>query len=265
MDFHFRFNGTPLQHEEARALLQATKKDEKKSLTIDLEKIIDMKVLDSRKLFDIALKEKTPHLAHVAFQLGATTSTPARKRGRPPGSKNKVTKKVNSSIQDTPDQIIHRLHKSSSYWAAGVAAIILESSETEWITTREIATRLANKLHQKGNLPKDSLLYKGFIKSKGSLIPLDLTTKVDRSRTFHVSPLYLGIREGLIWCHRRGLIEHTTDVSTGARDKKKASNRGVHTSRVFYKIRATKKATEVLDLWADIDKYVESFYKTRKM
>ena len=92
MDFHFRFNGTPLQHEEARALLQATKKDEKKSLTIDLEKIIDMKVLDSRKLFDIALKEKTPHLAHVAFQLGATTSTPARKRRRPPGSKNKVTK-----------------------------------------------------------------------------------------------------------------------------------------------------------------------------
>ena len=260
MNLQFRLKGTPLEKADAKALLAITQKDTKEPFEIDLEKIIDLQVLDSRKLFELAIQSKTPQLAELAFQVGSTTK---RKRGRPPGKTSVSPKKMKSRMNATPEEIVEELHKSSSYWAVGAASIILEAQPNEWLTTREIAIRIANKFSKRNRVPQNSVLFKGFVRDKNQLIPLDFSSKTDRNKTFHVSPIYLGIREGLIWCVKRGLIEQKTDVSVGSRDKTKVTGRGSKVSRVFYKVRATKKATEIVDMWGDLTKYVESFYKTR--
>ena len=261
MNFQFRLKGTPIENAEAKALLAVTQPDTKAPLAIDLEKIIDLRVLDSTTLFELAIKNKTPQLAKLAFEVGSHTVK--RKRGRPPGKTSVSPKKMKSKVNATPEEIIEELHKSASYWAVGAASIILEAQPDEWLTTREIAIRIANRFSKRNRVPQNSILFKGFVKDKNGLIPLDFSSKTERNKTFHVSPIYLGIREGLIWCVKRGLIDQQSEVSIGARDKKKPLTRGSKMSRVFYKIKATKKATEIVEMWGDLPKYVESFYKTR--
>lgn len=259
MNFQFLLQGTPIEKEEAAALLKATKGSDKECFPIDLEKVIDLKVLDGRTLFELAVEKRIPDLASLAFKI----SNPTPKKSSVDNSRKikrgyKTQKPV--KVLEAED-IIETLNKSSSYWAVGAAALLMETSEHEWTTMRELAVRLVNELDKQKAIPKDSVVFKGFIRTREGLEPVDNSKDVERKDTFHVSPLYIGLRQGLIWCVQNNLIEQKSLVSVSPTNEN--SNKGTM-SRIFYRIRATENATAVVSLWADLPNYIETFYRSRR-
>lgn len=258
MNFQFLLQGAPLDQKEAVALMTASQKKGESCFSIDLEKVIDVKVLDTKKLFDLAIEQKFPELASLAVRLTVAQKGQLRKAEKSDKKMVKRPRQPKQTSDSTPETIIERLHNSSSYWAVGAASILLETGKQEWITMREIALNVARELDKSRKMPKNSVIYKGFTRENGVLVPLDLNTFNERKTTFHVSPIYIGLREGLVWCVKQGLVEQKKSISTSAPN----TNQNMM-SRVYYRLKATDKAREVRDLWGDLSTYIESFYKIR--
>lgn len=250
--------GAPLAQKEAAALMTAAQKEGDSPFSIDLEKVIDVKVLDAKKLFDLAVEQKFPELFSLAVRVSLAQNGPLPKDEKNDQKLIKKRRQPKQTSDPTPEDLIERLHRSSSYWAVGAASILLETGKQEWATMREIALNVARELDKSRKIPKNSVLYKGFTRENGVLIPLDLNNFNERKTTFHVSPIYIGLREGLVWCVKQGLIEQKRLVSTSAPNVKNSMM-----SRVYYRLKATEKAREVRDLWGDLSTYIESFYKIR--
>lgn len=258
MNFQFLLQGTPIEKEEAAALLKATKGSDEECFPIDLEKVIDLKVLDGRTLFELAVEKRIPDLASLAFKI-ANPSSKAHSKSAP-RKINRGQKKQTAVRALSAEDVIESLNKSSSYWAVGAAALLMETNEDEWTTMREVAVRLVNELDKQKSVPKNSILFKGFTRTSNGLEPIDNSKDVERKDTFHVSPLYIGLRQGLIWCVQKNLIEQKSLISVSPTTEN--SNKGTM-SRIFYRIRATEAATDVVSLWADLPNYVETFYRSR--
>lgn len=258
MNFQFLLQGAPLDQKEAAALMTAAQKKGDSCFSIDLEKVIDVKVLDTKKLFDLAIEQKFPELASLAVRVSVAQNGPFWKAEKNDKKMIKKHRQHKQTSDSTPEDIIESLHKSSSYWAVGAASILLETGKQDWITMREIALNVARDLDKSRKMPKNSILYKGFTRENGVLVPLDLNNFNERKTTFHVSPIYIGLREGLVWCVKHGLIEQKRSVATSAANINKSMM-----SRVYYRLKATDKAKEVRDLWGDLSTYIESFYKVR--
>jgi len=259
MNFQFLLQGTPIEKEEAAALFKATQSAKTDYYPIDLEKVIDLKVIDSKKLFDLAVEKKIPDLASLAFKVSlATNSNASKPRVRNPNRIARRTARVRGS---SSEEIIELLNQTSSYWATGAASILLETSSTEWCTLREIAINIVNMLDRQTRMPKNSVLYRGFTQTDEGWEPLDFSYGVERKNTFHVSPVYIGLREGLLWCVKNGLVEQKSLMSVTPTNE---SNKGTM-SRIFYKIKATENANSIVGLWADLPNYIESFYRARRM
>jgi len=259
MNFQFLLQGTPIEKEEAAALFKATQSAKTDYYPIDLEKVIDLKVIDSKKLFDLAVEKKIPDLASLAFKVSlATNSNASKPRVRNPNRIARRTARVRGS---SSEEIIELLNQTSSYWATGAASILLETSSTEWCTLREIAINIVNMLDRQTRMPKNSVLYRGFTQTDEGWEPLDFSYGVERKNTFHVSPVYGGLREGLLWCVKNGLVEQKSLMSVTPTNE---SNKGTM-SRIFYKIKATENANSIVGLWADLPNYIESFYRARRM
>jgi len=260
MNFQFLLQGAPLAEKEVAALMTATQKKGDSPFSIDLEKVLDVKVLDAKKLFDLAVEQKVPELFSLAVRVSLAQNGPVYKEEKNDKKMIKKHRQPKQTSDSTPEEIIERLHRSSSYWAVGAASILLETGKQEWTTMREIALNVARELDKSRKMPKNSVLYKGFTRENGVLVPLDLNSFNDRKTTFHVSPIYIGLREGLVWCVKQGLIEQKRSVAT--------SEVNIHKnmmSRVYYRLKSTDKAREVRDLWGDLSTYIESFYKIRLM
>jgi hypothetical protein len=263
MNFQFLLQGTPIKEAEAAALLEATKGSTGEMYPIDLEKVIDMKVIDSKKLFALAIEKQIPDLASLAVRVSVAQSEKSvapKAHGRMSRLKSRSPKKMAYMPDERPESIIESLHQSSSYWAVGAATILLETGNKEWSTLREIAVNTVRTLDLSTKMPKNSVMYKGFSLQNGEWVPVDSNKGVKRKDTFHVCPMYIGLREGLIWCVKKGLVEQKSMLSVSPENEN--SNRGTM-SRIFYKIRATEKADKVVSMWGDLPNYIESFYRIR--
>lgn len=258
MNFQFLLQGTPIEKEEAAALFKATRSSKDDCYPIDLEKVIDMKVIDSKKLFELAVEKKIPDLASLAFKVSlasnGSNSAPRRR------SANRNARRMSKVRSSAPEEIIDLLNRTSSYWATGAASILLETSSTEWCTLREIAVSIVNTLDKQARIPRNSVLFRGFIQTENGWEPQDISDGVQRKDTYPVSPVYIGLREGLIWCVKNNLVEQKSLMSVSPTQE---GNKGTM-SRIFYKIKATESANEVVALWADLPNYIESFYRARR-
>jgi len=262
MNFDFHLKGVPIKASEATALLSATGMDPIQGLRIDLEKILDMRKINSKMLFDLSVSEGNQELASLAWRIsmGRTEKFEAapQRRAAPRQMRTPYTEQTFSL-----EQIIDKINRSDAYWAAGASLIISRTSLTDWTTLRRIATEFINECWDNRSLPNKSAAYRGFmLADDGSLRPRDLTKGVVRKETFHVSPLYIGLREGLIFCQKQNLIEMKSAVSIGS-ENPNTSPRAKDMRRVFYKIRASEKGAALADLWSDCDVFAKMLFEKR--
>jgi hypothetical protein len=253
MTFQFLLNGTPLEQGEAATLIK-TVRNSRSTPTIELSEVFDISKLDSKALFEIAVTMGSQELASLAWKISVGKPAKKMKAGRPATQK---------TVWEGPEALIEELHKSQSYWAVGAAMILDYFSEfNDWNTLRKIAIFYVNDIDASNNkVPHDSILYKGFTWSEelGNFEPVVLRAGVDRKDTFHVSPMYLSLREGMNWCMKNGLVEQKSQMSYGSLD----GASGNTMQRVYYN-RLTKRGQDVSLLWADSNEYILNFFASRR-
>ena len=258
MTFQFLFNGTPLEANEAAVLVKSVNSGRTKP-TIELSDVFDMSSIDSKALFDLAVDKGSHELASLAWKISVAKPTRkphAVRRGRPTAE---------PTVWEGPEALIEELHKSQSYWSIGAAMLMNYFGDSEeWSTLRKIGIHFVNTLDKSKNMPDTSVLFKGFVwnDEKSEFEPLDYRAGVDRKQTFHVSPMYLALREGLGWCVRHGLVEQKSQISYGSKDQDQDS---ATMRRVYYSVRLTKRGHDVIKLWADSRAYIESYFMKRRM
>lgn len=254
MTFQFLLNGTPLEQGEAATLIK-TVRNSRSTPTIELSEVFDISKLDSKALFEIAVTMGSQELASLAWKISVGKPAKKMKAGRPATQK---------TVWEGPEALIEELHKSQSYWAVGAAMILNYFSEfNDWNTLRKIAIFYVNDIDALNNkVPHDSILYKGFTWSEelGMFDPVVLRAGVDRKDTFHVSPMYLSLREGMNWCMKNGLVEQKSQMSYGSLD----GASGNTMQRVYYNLRLTKRGQDVSLLWADSNEYILNFFASRR-
>jgi hypothetical protein len=254
MTFQFLLNGTPLEQGEAATLIK-TVRNSRSTPTIELSEVFDISKLDSKALFEIAVTMGSQELASLAWKISVGKPVKKMKAGRPATQK---------TVWEGPEALIEELHKSQSYWAVGAAMILDYFSEfNDWNTLRKIAIFYVNDIDASNNkVPHDSILYKGFTWSEelGNFDPVVLRAGVDRKDTFHVSPMYLSLREGMNWCMKNGLVEQKSQMSYGSLD----GASGNTMQRVYYNLRLTKRGQDVSLLWADSNEYILNFFASRR-
>lgn len=258
MNFQFQLNGTPIAQDEAIALLSAVSGE--KEVKLDLASLIDLRRINSKSLFEMAVQNEQPELANLAWKISVAKTfkrEPKEKKGSSIEGILKQPKEVLSV-----EQVIEKLNQTQAYWAAG-AALLLSSIGTEGTTTlRQIAIDFADWCYSKDLVPDTSVLFRGFELRRGRMEPVDFVSGVDRRKTFHVAPLYIGLREGLLFCQHNQLVEVKNSVSTN-NPNAGGSGKASHLSRVFYKVKGTEKGVKVQQLWADAEDYVVQFFRNR--
>ena len=266
MPFQFLLGNTPIKQTEAAALLAATGEYGQGPIEIELTDIFDLRKLDSQRLFELSVKEQNQDLASLAWKISIQKSAEGKDafgKKRPASvTRNGAHKKVLKE-NATVEELIEKLNSHSSYWSAG-AALLLKSCAGDWVTLREAATDYVNTLWRNTSVRETCVAFKGFERNAqiGAWEPRDSTVEVDRRNTFHVSPVYIGLREGLIWCRNHGLVEQEKGISVGSlRDD--AHAKAEHMQRMFYKARATVQGRDVLEAWGDIDDYIDRVFAGR--
>ena len=260
MDIQFSLHGSPLLYSEAEALIQTSTKI-KKPLNIDITDYVSVDELNSSKLFDLAVKTKNQELASLAFKISVSRDKTVKKQE----PKNTIVniipyKEKTKSIED----IIDDINMSSSYPMIGAAMIMKMLSTKEESTLRETAIFFANLMWNDSTVAKNSKFFKGFEYKEGALVPLLLRDGVERKHTFHVAPIYLGLREGLAYCVEKDLVRSRRRLSTGSPYRETAPN-AEQMQRVYYSFKATEKGKNLYETWADIDNYIRiNFHNQRQ-
>lgn len=262
MNFQFRLGGVPLETSEAAALLNMSN-GSSKAPVIDLETLIGHDALDAGKLFEMAVSKQDQSLASLAWKISIQQQNKTTTK-KPETPKLKVVRTAHSDLEDL-EEIIEYLNNSSSYSAMGVAMLLRAASRKEWITLRATAIQFANQMWSssltKKGFAMNSKMFRGFEFTNGSLSPVDLSSGVERRNTFHVSPMYIALREGLIYCKQQNLVEQEKCVSVGAPYATKKSPQADSTRRIYYRIKASERGKELTSMWADLDRYIEKTFE----
>jgi hypothetical protein len=260
MTIQFLLQDLPLDRNEVLALMEPHAGSKAKPIKVDLSEFILGSFTDSQKLFEMAVKNNNKGLVDIAWKIAMDAhKDPTAVIARPKKvlSKGKNLEKINPSVKI--EDLIEKLNSHQSNWATGAAMLLQSTSKGEWKTLKEIACDFVNK----NSFSPTSLNYKGFELNRynGMYEPVELRPTIERKLTFHVSPLYIGLREGLIWCRTHGLVQQKNGISYGSTTSTGSSFNKMQ--RVFYKVKATDRGEQLVKLWADINDYVMNFCMAR--
>lgn len=259
MNIQFSLAGTQIETNEALALLAASNQDSTKSNpVIELDKIIDLHDLDANVLFQTAVTTGNQELASLAWKISVHKQQSSTKPKETPNLTLVSYKRQAESLE----AIIEYLNSTSSYCSTGVAMVLKMASEKEWTTLRETAIHFANTMWTKHPETRVSKFFRGFELINGELAPIDYNGKIDRKKTFHVSPMYIALREGLLYCTRNNLVEQKRMLSVGAPYTKNPTASIQSTRRIYYKFKATERGMNLTEMWADMDRYINKKFTT---
>jgi hypothetical protein len=118
----------------------------------------------------------------------------------------------------------------------------------------------ANDLMKNGSNVSCNFL-RGFELRNGELSPIDISSGMERKRTFHVSPMYLALREGLVYCTKHNLLQYKRMLSVGATHSGVTSPQIDNTRRIYYKISATERGKQLVEMWGDLDRYIAKSFE----
>jgi hypothetical protein len=262
MSFQFLLESTPIKQAEAVALLAATGEYGEGPIAIELSKVFDLRRIDSKKLFELSIEKGNPELASLAWKISVQKPDKAIGKIAAP-VRNGAHLKISSP--DTPDHLIEVLNSYSGYWSAGAALLLSKSADDEWTTLKEIATSYVNSLWRETEASETCVAFRGFWRNERSdvWVPADTKPGAERKNSFHVSPVYIGLREGMLWCRNHGLIEQEKGISVGSL-RENVAPKAEHMQRMFYQVRATDKGKEMVKAWGDVDDYVDGIFMRSK-
>lgn len=255
MHFQFSFHGLSLNTEEAETLLCASS-PRPEPYNIDLGKAIDLKISAPAELFKQSIADKNPHLAALAAKLAIhAEQKPEVKKIK----KSTLAAPIKAAV--LPDDFIYSLVSKPSYKSVGTALVLLRGDATNFKSLREIAIAFVNEMYADKKVPKNSVLFRGFVldKQTNKLIPQDYTAGVSRNESFHVCPLYISLREGLITCKAKSLIETRAEFSTGSH-KELASEKSKHLQRKFFLYSLLPAGINIRSTWHDMDEFVVNYF-----
>lgn len=257
MNIQFSVGGTLLEANEALALLNLAAGHEKGRPTIELDRLIDLKTLDATSLFQTAVSTGNQELASLAWKISVNKK--AQPFSKDTVSSPKLTL-VKPAKEKNLESIIETLNNSNSYYAMGAAMLLRQASQKEWTTIRETAIDFINDMWLSSPNTRNCKFYRGFSLSEGKLTPIDLNSGIERKHTFHVSPMYIALREGLVYCTEQNLVEIKRTLSVGATRSKTDTPKTSHMRRVYYRFKLTERGVELMDMWADIDRYINKTF-----
>lgn len=264
MNLQFHYRGTVLDKTEAAALIEAARGNA--PIDIDLGKLIDNRKLTSKNLFDLAVKHAKPELAALAWKVSINKES--NKQSDILLDKINIVKtseiKASAAVL-AEDVLIHKIASSQSYWSAGAALILCTGSAKSWSTLRQISVDFVNHCFDFNLVPENSTLFKGFERSRqNTFVPINAGKDTTRKDTYHLSPLYIGLRDGLVFCQKQGLTETKSSITTGLSTGEPGRNveRG-SLSRIFYEVKLTEKGEALKNNWSDIEDYPVSIFRNR--
>jgi len=245
--FTYTLKGNALTKDEAVALVEASSTT---PIKIELSSVLNLRKVDSAKLFKLSVEKKSPELASLAWKISVNDAPKATKLTK--SGAEVVT------VRKAPDKLLEDLHRVNGLWGAGAAMILSSCSNGQWWTLRQVATYWANNLE----VNPRSVLYQGFEIMNGSWEPKELRSGVDRRDTFHVAPMYICLRDALGWLMQNDLVERTKNVSRGSSNAN-ASASVQAMSRVFYAVKLTERGQELIELWGDSDQFIKNAFESR--
>ena len=245
--FTYTLKGKDLTKDEAVALAEATSAS---PIKIELASVLNLRKVDSAKLFKLSVERKSPELANLAWKISLSDASEAPIA--------KVKKLEVMAVQRPVDQLLEDLHRSNGLWAVGTAMILSSTSNGSWWTLRQIASYWVNNLEVS---PK-SVLFQGFELVNGVWEPRDYRVGVSRRETFHVSPMYICLRDALQWLMKNDLVERRSNISRGSRDENQAP-RVQAMLRPFYSVQLNERGKEMMELWGDADQFILNSFKSR--
>lgn len=248
--FTYTLKGNDLTKDEAVALIEATSNS---PIKIELASILNLRRVDSAKLFKLSVEKQMPALASLAWKISVQNRT------EEPAAKKAATKKATDteivSVSKSIDNLIEELHRSTALWATGAVMILSSCENDAWWTLRQIATHWVNEL----NVSSRSILFQGFEFSDGVWEPKEFRAGVNRRETFHVSPVYIALREAQQWLLKNDLIEREQHISRGGHGAEQSPQVSAM-SRPYYTVRITDRGRDLNELWGDTEKFlIDSF------
>jgi len=250
MNFQFCLAGTPIEPHEAVALLEVAGHKGHSAPVIEISTLIDTRNLNASKLFELAVSKQNQDLASLAWKISLQQKQPS-------SFTTPKLKVVSSAKEPALEEIIEQLNRTNSYCALGTAMLLKAASSDEWVTLRETATQFACEIVNRKLGFATSKFLRGFDMVDGKPNPIDLSSGIERKYTFHVSPMYIALREGLVYCKKHGLVEQKKMLSMGAPYSKNSSPQIESTRRIYYKIKTSDRGRQLVEMWADMDRYIE--------
>ena len=128
------------------------------------------------------------------------------------------------------------------------------------ITLKDIAIIQVNRAWNKG-VSEESSIFKGFKDDGKSIMPV--VAKAQKGLvTYHGSPIYNSLRDGLKYLVKNGMALAVAKTSWGSNDKELTGSQTL-LRRTVYEVSLTEKGKELVQLWGDISKFVLSYWENR--
>jgi len=245
--FTYTLKGKDLTKDEAVALAEATSTS---PIKIDLATVLNLRKVDSAKLFKLSVERKSPELANLAWKISVGDAQEA------PILTSKKLEVL--AVRRPVDQLLDALHGSGGLWAVGAAMILSATSNGSWWTLRQVASYWVNNLE----VGPKSVLFQGFELVNGVWEPKDYRAGVSRRETFHVSPVYIALRDALQWLMKNDLVERRSNISRGSRDENQTTQVKAML-RPFYSMQLNERGKEMIEMWGDADQFILNSFKTR--
>jgi len=260
MNVQFNLNGISLKQSEAETLLATAGAP---SIQLDISKYLSKGQVSVKKLFDLSIEKQRPELAALAAKLAI--QAPAHQQQQPEPKKRQRRKGIRRlhevEASDAPAiECLEYLLTHKKLGSIGAAMIIETVGVGRPTTLRDIAVMQVNKAWNKG-ITEHSTIFRGFEDDGKSFIPI--VTRAEKGGiTFHASPLYNSLRDGLKYLVKNGLAEATAKTTWGSDDKELTENEK-QLCRTVYEVKLSNKGKELHEIWGDAEKFIYSYWEER--
>lgn len=256
MNVQFNLNGITLKQSEAETILSTS---EAPIIDVDISKYLSKGSFSTKKLFDLSIEKERPELAALAAKLAIQSPKPhqpKRKEFQKGIRKLHEVTASDSSAIECLDYLLTNQKLSS----IGAAMILETVGNGTPITLKNIAIIQVNRAWNKG-VSEESSIFKGFQDNGESLLPI--VAKAQKGLvTYHGSPIYNSLRDGLKYLVKNGMALAIAKTSWGSSDKELTGSQTL-LRRTVYEVSLTDKGKELVKLWGDIPKFVLSYWENR--
>jgi hypothetical protein len=260
MNVQFNLNGISLKQSEAETLLTTAGAP---SIQLDISKYLSKGQVNVKKLFDLSIEKQRPELAALAAKLAIQAPAHQQEQPEPKARQRRKGIRRLHEVEATDVPAIECLDYLLTHKKLGSigAAMIIETVGVGRPTTlRDIAVEQVNRAWNKG-ISEHSTIFRGFEDNGKSFVPI-VTRAEKGGTTFHASPLYNALREGLKYLVKNGLAEATAKTSWGSEDKELTDNEK-QLCRTVYEVTLSDKGKELHEIWADAEKFIYSYWEER--